>query len=163
MKKILLLLSLCVLGGTALATETSNSAPVKIQAEIISDNIMISDINGRPILLDFGKISTAKKDGSSNAQVQFKVSVAGLSGSTTKSLTLKLGDENPVLKPTNLASSTTLTSKLGLDKTEGQVTDTKTEYRGFINGSIAATSSQSAAPGMYEGQSELTVTLSGDE
>lgn len=156
MKKLLLLSSLLALGATTFAA----SAPVKIQAEITADNLIISDINGRPILLDFGKISNAATT-ASNAQVEYKVtSTSAVVGDTTLGMELT-GGEEPVLAHTNQTISDTIATTIALDKAEGAIAAGGTEYRGFIRGTILGdtTGSKDKTAGMYEGQSELTVTV----
>ena len=156
MKKLLLLSSLLALGATTFAA----SAPVKIQAEITADNLIISDINGRPILLDFGKISNAATT-ASNAQVEYKVtSTSAVTGDTTLVMELT-GGETPVLAHTNQTISDTIATTIALDKEEGTIAAGGTEYRGFIRGTILGdqTGSNGKELGMYEGQSELTVTV----
>ncbi|MGL4652153.1 hypothetical protein [Cetobacterium sp.] len=154
MKKLLLVSSLLVLGATTFAA----SAPVKIQAEITADNLIISDINGRPILLDFGKISNAATT-ASNAQVEYKVtSTSAVTGDTTLEMELT-GGETPVLAHTNQTISDTIATTIALDKATGTIADGGTEYRGFIRGTINGADSNAKTAGMYEGQSELTVTV----
>lgn len=162
MKKLLLLSSLLALGATTFAATSgdSASAPVKIQAEITADNLIISDINGRPILLDFGKISNAATT-ASNAQVEYKVtSTSAVVGDTTLGMELT-GGEEPVLAHTNQTISDTIATTIALDKAEGAIAAGGTEYRGFIRGTILGdtTGSKDKTAGMYEGQSELTVTV----
>ena len=157
MKKLLLLSSLLALGATTFAADSA-SAPVKIQAEITADNLIISDINGRPILLDFGKISNAATT-ASNAQVEYKVtSTSAVTGETTLGMELT-GGEAPVLAHTNQTISDTIATTIALDKAEGTIATGGTEYRGFIRGTINGTDSLSKTAGMYEGQSGLTVTV----
>ena len=61
MKKLLMAMAILAVGVTAFGEEKA-SAPVKVRAELVKQNIVISDINGRPILLDFEKISTTWKN-----------------------------------------------------------------------------------------------------
>ncbi len=58
MKKLLMLGAILALGTTmAYGAPEEATADVKVIAEIVSDNFMITDLDGDEIVLDFGKIS----------------------------------------------------------------------------------------------------------
>lgn len=156
MKKLLLLGSIMIVGATAFAE--SVSAPVKIRAEIVADNLIISDINGRPILLDFGKISNVKET-ASNAEVEYKITSTS-EVTEDMNLGIVLNSETPVLGHVNQAIDQSIETKIALDKKIGSIPTGGTEYRGVIKGTILGDDKGSLGKevGMYEGQSELTVT-----
>lgn len=173
MKKLLMAMAILAVGVTAFGEEKA-SAPVKVRAELVKQNIVISDINGRPILLDFEKISTTQKT-DKNAFVDFKVEATGTTANFT-GITLELGKSNAATTPdtvtltnidASLNSKNTMIANLKLDKYDGTVDKGLTQggviHTGRINGTIKADQwgSDAANTGVYEGQTELKVTVAG--
>lgn len=139
------------------------AANVKVTAQVVADNLVISDLNGRPIVLDFGKISNQKASGVSNARVDFKVEKVGANGSALTGVTVALagldGNNNVQLLNTNVAAETKdkqMPATIALNAAEG--TFVGNEYVGFIQGTIAATDSQNKAASTYENVLVLNAT-----
>ena len=168
MKKLLMAMAILAVGATAFGAEQKADAPVRVRAEIVEESLVISDINGRPILLDFEKISKQQKT-DKNAFVDFKVEAAG-GIHNVQSFALVLGKSSASTTPeevtlTNIDASktnnNTLTANLKLDKYEGATGNLTagTVHTGRINGTIKANTWTSNEIGVYEGQTELKVTV----
>lgn len=168
MKKLLMAMAILAVGATAFGAEQKADAPVRVRAEIVEESLVISDINGRPILLDFEKISKQQKT-DKNAFVDFKVEAAG-EIQNVQSFVLVLGKSSASTTPeevtlTNIDASktnnNTLTANLKLDKYEGATGNLTagTVHTGRINGTIKANTWTSNEIGVYEGQTELKVTV----
>lgn len=168
MKKLLMAMAILAVGATAFGAEQKADAPVRVRAEIVEESLVISDINGRPILLDFEKISKQQKT-DKNAFVDFKVEAAG-GIPNVQSFALVLGKSSASTTPeevtlTNIDASktnnNTLTANLKLDKYEGATGNLTagTVHTGRINGTIKANTWTSNEIGVYEGQTELKVTV----
>lgn len=172
MKKLLMAMAILAVGATAFGDQTA-TAPVRVRAELVEESIVISDINGRPILLDFEKISKSQKT-DKNAYVDFKVDATGTTASFT-GITLSLGGSNAPTTPdevelTNIDASlkneNTMKANLKLDKYSVGTVDTTlnnggTIHTGRINGTIKASEWTTKNKGVYEGQTELKVTVAG--
>lgn len=168
MKKLLMAMAILAVGATAFGAEQKADAPVRVRAEIVDESLVISDINGRPILLDFEKISKQQKT-DKNAFVDFKVEAAG-EIQNVQSFALVLGKSSASTTPeevtlTNIDASknnnNTLTANLKLDKYEGATGNLTagTVHTGRINGTIKANTWTNNEIGVYEGQTELKVTV----
>lgn len=168
MKKLLMAMAILAVGATAFGAEQKADAPVRVRAEIVDESLVISDINGRPILLDFEKISK-KQTTDKNAFVDFKVEAAG-EIQNVQSFALVLGQSNAATTPdevtlTNIDASktnnNTLTANLKLDKYTGATGNLTagTIHTGRINGTIKANTWTNNEIGVYEGQTELKVTV----
>lgn len=167
MKKLLMAMAILAVGATAFGAPQEATAPVRVRAEIVDEQITISDINGRPILLDFEKISK-NRTSDKNAFVDFKVEAAGQLN--VQSFALVLGKSTSATTSddvtltnidASLTNNNTLTANLKLDTYEG-ATGTLDEgiiHTGRINGTIKAGSWTSNNVGVYEGQTELKVTV----
>ncbi|WP_426711468.1 hypothetical protein [Cetobacterium sp. SF1] len=147
--------------GDAAGTPQSASSNVKVTAQVVSDNLIISDLSGRPIVLDFGKISNQKTDGVSNAKVDFKIETAGPDGnlSTVAVALVGLTDGKVQLLNTNVAAaqnSKEIPASVKLNADNGTFTDNK--YVGFIQGSIKGQDSNSKEASTYENVLELQAT-----
>lgn len=144
------------------ASQTA-AANVKVTAQVVSDNLVISDLNGRPIVLDFGKISNQKASGVSNARVDFKVEKVGAEGSALAGVTVALAgldnDNKVQLLNTNVAAETAdkqIPASVALNAASGKFVGN--EYVGFIQGTIAAGDSQNRAASTYENVLVLNAT-----
>lgn len=168
MKKLLMAMAILAVGATAFGAEQKADAPVRVRAEIVDESIIISDINGRPILLDFEKISKKQKT-DKNAFVDFKVEatsqITGVNGmkfvlGQSDSLNSK-DDVTLTLIDASQTSNNTLTANLQLDKYNGATGDLAagTIHTGRINGTIKANQWANSNLGVYEGQTELKVTV----
>lgn len=174
MKKILMATAILALGVVAYGVDKTASAPVRVRAEIVTGDLTISDIDGRPILLDFGKIASSRTS-DANAFVDYKIEYSGTyTDVSNKGITLELGTSTSESTPdsvtlTNIDSSltnnNTMTAKLKLDKYSATTPATKPTddviHTGRINGTLKSTEWSSKSAGVYEGQTELKVTVSG--
>lgn len=175
MKKILMATAILALGVVAYGVDKTASAPVRVRAEIVTGDLTISDIDGRPILLDFGKIASSRTS-NANAFVDYKIEYSGTyTDVSNKDITLELGTSTSESTPdsvtlTNIDSSltsnnNTMTAKLKLDKYSATTPATKPTdaviHTGRINGTLKSTEWSSKSAGVYEGQTELKVTVSG--
>ena len=84
MKKLLMLGAILVLGATAFAADTDideaqneNEATVTVKAKLVKENLVISDLEGNPIVLDFGRISSFRDKGTSEARTGYMVRYVG--------------------------------------------------------------------------------------
>lgn len=83
MKKLLMLGAILVLGATAFAKETTpelenqSEAKVTVKAKLVAENLVISDLEGNPIVLDFGKVSKLRDKGTSEARTGYMVRYVG--------------------------------------------------------------------------------------
>lgn len=166
--------AILALGVVAYGVDKTASAPVRVRAEIVTGDLTISDIDGRPILLDFGKIASSRTS-DANAFVDYKIEYSGTyTDVSNKGITLELGTSTSESTPdsvtlTNIDSSltnnNTMTAKLKLDKYSATTPATKPTddviHTGRINGTLKSTEWSSKSAGVYEGQTELKVTVSG--
>lgn len=172
MRKLLMATAILALGVVAYGKEEA-SAPVRVRAEIVEGNITISDIDGRPILLDFKKIAK-NRETDANAFVDYKIEYNGTYNTIQgQTMNLVLGKSNTAdtsddVILTNLDSSltqnNTMTANLKLDKYSltlpSEEPTNKVIHTGRINGTLKATEwSGSKEAGVYEGQTELKVTI----
>lgn len=169
MKKLLMATAILALGVTAFGVDKTASEPVKVRAELVQQDLEISDIDGRPILLDFGKIATSRKT-DALATIEFKVEATGEITNVT-GMTFELGKATDATNPAEVeivhidptvGTQNTMTAKLGLDKysvTPATTLNAGTIHTGRINGKLEATQWSGKAVGVYEGQTELKVTV----
>ena len=174
MKKILMATAILALGVVAYGVDKTASAPVRVRAEIVTGDLTISDIDGRPILLDFGKIASSRTS-DANAFVDYKIEYSGTyTDVSNKGITLELGTSTSESTPdsvtlTNLDASliknNTMTAKLKLDKYSATTPATKPTddviHTGRINGTLKTTEWSLKSAGVYEGKTELKDTVSG--
>lgn len=174
MKKILMATAILALGVVAYGADKTASAPVRVRAEIVTGDLTISDIDGRPILLDFGKIASSRTS-DANTFVDYKIEYSGTYDDIkSKAVTLVLGGSSSAAAAddvilTNLDASliknNTMTAKLKLDKYSATTPATKPTddviHTGRINGTLKSTEWSLKSAGVYEGQTELKVTVSG--
>lgn len=174
MKKILMATAILALGVVAYGVDKTASAPVRVRAEIVTGDLTISDIDGRPILLDFGKIASSRTS-DANTFVDYKIEYSGTYDDIkSKAVTLVLGGSSSSAAAddvilTNLDASlienNTMKAKLKLDKYSATTPATEPTddviHTGRINGTLKSTEWSSKSAGVYEGQTELKVTVSG--
>lgn len=174
MKKILVATAILALGVVAYGADKTASAPVRVRAEIVKGDLTISDIDGRPILLDFGKIASSRTS-DANAFVDYKIEYSGTyTDVSNKGITLELGTSTSKstldsVTLTNIDSSltnnNTMNAKLKLDKYSATTPATELAddviHTGRINGTLKASEWKSKSEGVYEGQTQLTVSVSG--
>ena len=172
MKKLLLVGALLALGATAFGAnptagtaEGVATAKVDVKAEITDDFFVISDIYGKPIIVDFGKIQKEKKD-SAVTFVDYKVTAKEAAVGDAIKFDITLGGKGkdevtPVTISTNLADKTngSMTATLGLSSYEGQIDVAKKEYRGRITGTISQDEFSTKPVGIYTGATEIKIVV----
>ena len=84
MKKLLMLGAILVLGATAFAADANvdesmneNEATVTVKAKLVAENLVISDLEGNPIVLDFGRVSKLRNSGTSETRTGYMVRYVG--------------------------------------------------------------------------------------
>lgn len=102
MKKLLMIgailaMGAIVYGADAKIDETSentNEATVTVKAKLVAENLVISDLEGNPIVLDFGRVSKTRDSGTSEAQTGYMVRFVGdtsnMDTEAEKALTMEL-------------------------------------------------------------------------
>lgn len=168
MKKLLMLGAILALGTTmAYGNSYEGEADVKVRAEITDDTLVITDLNGNPIVLDFGKISN-KSTGVHNAEVGYKVTWGSnvATGATSNTLKMELGGQDTVGKDGAKKvriyygdkleagyKETSFNTIVGLDKYSFELgaSPTATEYTGKVLGTIDTTA-----------KSDLLIMVNGD-
>lgn len=169
MKKLLMATAILALGATAFGVDKTATSDVRVRAELVNEGLVISDIDGRPIVLDFKKINTARTTDAA-ATVEFKVESTGeiQAGNLTLALGGKNGvDDNGLTKVTITSLKdlkTTMEPRIGLDVKEAQIdanTQAGTIHTGRINGTLTKDQWAGKDPAVYEGFTQLTVTLDG--
>lgn len=168
MKKLLMIGAILALGTTiAYGESPEGSTDVKVRAEITDDTLTITDLNGNPIILDFGKISN-KSTGVHNAEVGYKITWGEgvATGSSSNKLTMELGGQDTKGKlgeakkvriyyngnQTAGAKESSFNTVVGLDKYSfelGANTDA-TQYTGKVLGTIDTNDANTLA-GVAEG------------
>lgn len=165
MKKLLLLTGILSLTAVAFGANpdsgTEASSNVEVRAEVVDDSLVISDIYGKPLLLDFGKIQKSATAPTVVAEVDYKVTSSAEIETSNLGLTMQLngGKDELVIPHVNMASQDSLTAKVKLDKTTGSIPVGSNEYRGKIIGSIAGADYSGKTIGMYRTFTEITVTV----
>lgn len=180
MKKLLMLGAILALGVTTMAepiTEEKGSAPVYLQAEITSENLIISGIDGRDILLDFGKINKNTQN-NRGAEAKFKVEYVGTQKTNNPDLKLELERRDVKMSHTTNSEAVQMTANLRMVDTLGTSFTNTTQgiegtakienitakgeiYQGQILGVLKTTEIANGEVGMYEGATQLNVTLNG--
>lgn len=154
MKKLLMIGAILAIGTTiAYGEPAEGSTDVKVRAEITDDTLTITDLNGNPIILDFGKISN-KSTGVHNAEVGYKITWGEgvATGLSSNELTMELGGQDTEGKlgeakkvriyyngnQTAGAKESSFNTVVGLDKYSFELgaTPTATEYTGKVLGTI---------------------------
>lgn len=173
MKKLLLVGALLALGATAFgenptagSAEGVAKANVEVKAEITDDFFVISDLYGKPIVVDFGKIHQDKK-GSAVTFVDYKVTAKRAAEAAPIIFDITLGkktsanDPTPVTISTNLAGKETssMVASLVLSDYEGQIEVAQKEYRGRITGTLPEQEFAGKPVGVYTGTTELKVAV----
>lgn len=129
MKKLLMLGAILVLGATAFAADEAvdgnpneAEATVTVKAHLVAQNLVISDLEGKQIVLDFGKVSKTRDKGTSEAETGYMVRYVGKPVlSENKELTMKLkgdGDYAQTAVPVTMAE----VSQTPILNPEGEIT-----------------------------------------
>lgn len=170
MKKLLFIAALTILGANAFAVTDPKTGPasgdtvtadVLVKAEITADSFTITDIFGKPLVLDFGKLA---KDQDTNgkvwtAEVEYKIT-ATKAPADAKTFDIKLGKETVTLKHVNnkLTQNNTLTATIALDETSKVMNANTDVVTGLISGSIKEDLKDKEV-GMYKTTTTLTATV----
>lgn len=192
MKKLLMLGAILVLGATAFAKgarvedPNQSEANVTVKAQLVAENLVISDLEGNPLVLDFKKINVNQDTGIRQAEEGLLVRYVGqdkLNAGNSLKMELK-GDNGFVNKAVGVTLSAlakvegkeadTFDVNVGLDSYTGKLTegtgyDTAT-YEGMVRGTLDFTKANptsdgksvkfnTLAHGDYEGHTVLKVTL----
>lgn len=176
MKKLLMLGAILAMGAVSFAYDSAaenpntNEASVKVKAELVKNNLVITDLEGNPIVLDFKRVSSLRDKGTSEAQVGYKVRYVGstsLTGSNRDNkLTMKLknksnGAYESKAVPVTLVNIETPQGKkgyqfdvtVGLDAYEGVMPIGKeanhdyAEYVGMVYGTLDHANPNAYRPG----------------
>ena len=173
MKKLLFVTALLAMGTMTmgamdLSEKDSTEADVTVIAEIVEDSLVITDIYGKPLVLDFGKIQKgAEVNGTKlwTAEVEYKITAKDTM-TADETIDVKLGGTTSgtevaevILKPINNTNAgNILTAKLSLDEASKTMKAGKDEVRGVILGSIDE-SLKDKAEGVYKNTTILTATV----
>lgn len=167
MKKLLFVTALLAMGtmamGKAPASKDKAKADVEVKAEIVDDSLVITDIYGAPLLLDFGKIQKGSKEVRTKV-LEYKVS-ATEAPNANLTLNLKLAGATQkqeitlTHKDQSLPDNNTIKAYVSLDSYTGAMESGKTEYRGKILGSINPEQVANATLGQYQTFTSIEVEV----
>lgn len=147
MKKLLFVAALMALGTMTFGADATlgpqsgdkATADVEVRAEIVDDSFTITDIDGKPLVLDFGKLA---KDQDANgkvwtAEVEYKITATKAPDNDTV-FDVALEEKQVTLKHLNnaLTQNNTLTATLSTDKEYVKMVSKTDTVTGFIRGSI---------------------------
>lgn len=196
MKKLLMLGAILVLGATAFAKDSKidgdanvAEANVTVKAKLVAKNLVITDLQGNPLVLDFETVSKTQESGTKEVEEGFLVKYVGVDAlNENNGLTMELKGENGFVKeavPVRLTSLSQVAGSkadsfkvnVGLDSYKGKLPKSPedgrdySEYKGSIFGTLdfaaaaprkaGATTAKLAdlTSGDYQGQTVLKVTL----
>lgn len=187
MKKLLMLGAILVLGATAFAADQNvdgnpNEAEstVTVKAHLVAQNLVISDLEGKQIVLDFGKVSKTRSKGTSEAETGYMVRYVGNPAlKEDKELTMKLkgdGDYAQTAVPVTMTAVTQEEDKaadkfkvlVGLNTYTGTMLKDASKpadsdysvYKGTVFGTLHHDEGlASLASGDYLGHANLRVTI----
>lgn len=165
MKKLLFVTALLAMGTVAMgaapiANGVKSDANVEVRAIIADESLAITDIDGGPIVLDFGTIQKADTQ-VRTATEPYKVRAVGAIDGDYN-ITMKLGEKDQAVDVALNAkevANADLNAQLKLDKYAGVLKADKKEYIGTINGVITPTNYQKAEVGNYVGTTTIEVTV----
>lgn len=169
MKKLLLVGALLALGVTAFGANPEagkkTTANVEVRAEITDDFFVISDIYGKPIVVDFGKIHNTQ-DQSAVTFVDYKVTAKAKAENDPIKFDITLGgspnaeNPTPVIISSNLGDpNNKMKAFVALSEYEGIIQKDEKEYRGRINGTLAKDEFANKPAGVYTGNTKLEITV----
>lgn len=169
MKKLLFIVSLMMLGANAFAadpvagpaTGDKVTADVLVQAEITADSFTITDIFGKPLVLDFGKLAKDQDTAGKvwTAEVEYKIT-ATKAPTDAKTFNVELGKTTVTLKHVNnkLTQNNTLEATVALDEATKTMEANTDVVTGLISGSIKEDLKDKVV-GMYKETTTLTATV----
>lgn len=189
MKKLLMLGAILVLGATAFAADDAvdgnpneAEATVTVKAHLVAQNLVISDLEGKQIVLDFGKVSKTRDKGTSEAETGYMVRYVGNPVlDADKELTMKLkgdGDYVQTAVPVTMTAVTqvldpakaadTFKVAVGLNTYTGTMLKDASKpadsdysvYKGTVFGTLEHSAAlKDLASGDYLGHANLRVTI----
>ena len=188
MKKLLMLGAILALGttmaygaGTDFTENEKASGNVKVIAQITGDTFMITDLDGKDIVLDFGRVpSTLGDTVMKEAEETYKITYVGSSAvtpATNKKLSFSIGDIKTAgetqevtlehLDGNNSADPDTIKAHVYLDSYEKTLAEEEINQgdiihtgvvRGYMTGNdIKQDGTSAPAIGHYQGGTTLTV------
>lgn len=191
MKKLLMLGAILALGttmayGTDFSGDEKASGNVKVIAQITGDTFMITDLDGKDIVLDFGRVpSTLGDTVMKEAEEAYKITYVGSTAVTpsNKKLSFSIGEINKAgetqevtlehLDGNDSADPDTIKAHVYLDSYEKTLAGEEIEQgdiihtgvvRGYMKGTDLKNEGNSGAgntpaTGHYQGGTTLTVTI----
>lgn len=169
MKKLLFVTALLALGTMAFGvnpTEGKASANVEVKAKIVDGNFIISDIDGRPIVVNFGELY-ADQTQSGVASVEYKVTSKVAAETNPIKFDITLGGKADA--PTEVTISTnreqgavasdSMKANLTLSEYKGEIAPKAKEYIGRIDGTISSTELAGKTVGTYLGSTKLEISV----
>lgn len=170
MKKLLFVTALLALGTMAFGENppqgTKAAATVEVKAKIVDGNFIISDIDGKPIVIDFGELY-ADQAQSAVAYVDYKVTSKVAAATDPIKFDITLGGKADA--PTEVTISTdratgqeatsSMKANLTLSEYKGEMAVGTKEYIGRIDGTIASDELAGKEVGTYLGSTKLEISV----
>ncbi|WP_304206902.1 hypothetical protein [Fusobacterium perfoetens] len=198
MKKLLMMGAILAMGAMAFGADDAideaknvNEATVTVKAKLVVENLVITDLEGNPIVLDFGRVSKTRTSGTSEAQTGYMVRFVGTETLNESNNALEMtllnktnGNYEDKAVPVTLSALTqvegqkadTFDVTVGLNSYTGKMPTSKAtghdyaEYTGIIFGTLDHNNANangegdtlvSLASGDYQGETMLRVTING--
>lgn len=167
MKKLLLIAALATMATTAMAVNPAKDTKVKtdviVKAEIVSGGLKITDIDGRPLVLDLGQANQGEETSLANS-VEYKITAKEAAATNPiklnmafESKEINLYNNIPNVAGTAIDVKDTLKATLILDADAKEIAVGATETTGKIFGKTNTTAANNA--GKYKGNAVLTATV----
>ena len=138
--------------------ETAQSE-VEVRVEIIDDNFLITDIYGRPLVLDFGKTQQGKAKRMTQ-ELEYKISAKQAVGKDTEfDMTIggKGDTEVDLFDVTTAKNNDAIKSKVWVTESKIKIPKDGTEVRSKIAGALEI--KESDKKGLYSGKTILKATV----
>ena len=169
MKKLLFVTALLAMGTMAMGanpkTGYSQQANVQVQAQIVDDQFTITDIYGKPIVVDFGKLYNNQTT-SAVTFVEYKVTSKEAAIKKPIEFTIALGGKTAADQKTEVTISTdkaapngSMKAVLGLSEYAGEIKAGARDYIGRIDGTLANSEITGKPVGLYVGATQLEITV----
>lgn len=130
MKKLLMLGAILTIGAIAYGVDSNidenaniSEASVTVKAQLVAQNLVISDLEGNPIVLDFGRVSKTRTKGTSVAETGYMVRYVGnetIEENEKNKLTMELMDKNG----TGFKGNSVPVTLSAMSQTQGKKADT---------------------------------------
>ena len=165
MKKLLLIAVLATMATTAMAENltsgTKAESKVEVRAEIVSGGLKITDIYGKPLILDLGQANQGEATNLSNT-IEYKVTAKDAAVASPIELTMDLAAKLDIYNSSaDLTNGGTENDKLNvvltLDNKSKSIATQQKEVVGTISGATKTT--QESTPGKYSNTTLLTATV----